>query len=308
LITDHQTDIPAIEIYKKQGYKFTVDGVPLIYDYNRKPLRKEQKEALPHLLLDCRTYSFNFIESMMYIQRRMGRFVSKKHYWIAKKQLDTGVVTDEWLRNFAKVGFALVHQELLQNSLNMLRDTNRRILRLQNMDKNSPAYLEHFQFWEQLEINLKRLLIEQAREVSNYSLGTPIIAQIKSMIRSELILQERQRMIDSGMDIETTDYEILKNIFNVDIEKGKLNIRQIDKNNITNSDEITNKDPTQIQRNPEGDFHVGQELITNGEGTDSGNQPDMGSSSGDTNYGLPTSEQAQKELERINKAKRDFIQ
>lgn len=298
----------TVDKYKAKGIKFTRWNIPIIYPDNKKRLTKEQRQALPQLILDARTYGFNFIEAMMYIQKRMGRFVSMKQYKNAQQLLDSGYITDEWLRQFAKVGFALVHQELLQNSLNALHDTNRRILRVQNMDKEKPFYQEHFKFWETIEIELRRLQVEQAREVLSYSMGTPVVAQIKSMVRSELILRERQRMIDSGMDTDIADYEILKNIFQSDVEKGKLNIRQIDKNNITNSDEIV-KDPNKILSDSERDLFTRQEFESNGQTTNTGDRGDNRTeSNGNTNYGLPTTEQAQKELERVNKAKRNFIQ
>ena len=57
----------TVDKYKAKGIKFTRWNIPIIYPDNKKRLTKEQRQALPQLILDARTYGFNFKRISLYL-------------------------------------------------------------------------------------------------------------------------------------------------------------------------------------------------------------------------------------------------
>ncbi len=292
--------------------------------FNGVRLSKQEKKILNQLVLDTITYDFNLNDSLSYIEKRLNRTVHPNTYRNVKNQIEKGTVAEEWLMQFSKVGFAIVHQELFNNAINNYRDTNFRIVQLKafmNADKTKNQYLEKRQYYDDYMIRLKQLQIQQANEVLRYTLGTPVIAQMKALIRKEVILEERDRMIIEGnLSVEDANYSLAKNIFNEDMKKGRFNITEVDKG-IISSTEIDNEDKQQqrstgsLFSSTEGIAETREESTidrkdTISEPTNKSNVPDVQSPLPEqpTNYGFPDPQQQQRIKADLLKRKSKFIQ
>jgi hypothetical protein len=284
---------------------------------SNKNLTLEQRKSLKSLVVDCITYNFTDKEALAYIENRLGRSIHYNTYKRVQREINQGLVTQEFLQQFSKVGFSIVHHELLQNSLNAYRDTNNKIFYLNLFMKSKKTEVEYKKdrhYYDDYLIRLKQLQMQQGNEVLKYTLGTPVIAQMKAMIRQELILQERDKlMIEGGMELNDANYNIMKNIFNEDIKKGRVNISDVKKDNISSADidnEITTHSD-KILGTTERSSEVRKKSLFSREDTipDSSIESEHLQSqiNSDTNYSIPTTEQQERIKENILKRKSKFI-
>jgi len=195
---------------------------------DRIPRKKVQ--ILNQLVIDCNTYNLSDDQSLVYIKKRLGREISQKTLERYKKKLKDGYLTNEWLQQFARVGFANVFHELLITAQNSLLDTNQQIFILTKLNN-----IEYRQKREDIIIKLKYLQLNQIREVQRLSLSTPVVAQMKSMIRQEILLRNRDKLISEGNSLEEANEQIMKELFLTDSQQKKKLIIVPSTNNILNS-------------------------------------------------------------------------
>jgi len=184
---------------------------------NNTRVPKKKVQILNQLVIDCNTYNLSADQALVYIKKRLGHEISAKTLERYKKKLKDGYLTDEWLQQFARVGFATIFHELLITAQNALLDTNQQLFILTKLQK-----MEHRQKREELIIKLKFLQLNQIREVQRLSLSTPVIAQMKAMIREEILLRNRDKLITEGNTLEEANEKIMKELFLNDSQKRKL--------------------------------------------------------------------------------------
>lgn len=136
-----------------------------------------EKQFLHSLITDCETYRLSEKESMEYIRRKTdGQFsISSRHYYRIKKYIRSEPACQRWMNHEARIGFVIEHKkridemELVQRELMklLLKETAREEIK---QDKNLILKIS-----SQIESANKRL--------SELSLGTPVVAEIKNRVK-----------------------------------------------------------------------------------------------------------------------------
>src|SRR5215510_8765166 len=136
-------------------------------------MRSEMESRfLNELVLDCITFRLSREEALAYIQQRFGKPVSLSSYLNRRGAAESDKGIQNWLNYFTRVGFVKLHKELLDNARTLLRDTNRRLII--EMSRNPPNE-------DRIE-RLKNQIHDEIDLCSELSLGTPIVAQIRSRL------------------------------------------------------------------------------------------------------------------------------
>jgi len=143
---------------------------------------ERDKDALNQLVLDCSIYNFGEKESLDYIKTRFGKAISGRTYRRYKSNIQNGNTTQEWLNYFSSTGFALTQQLLYEGARRLLESSMRR---LYEEEKSRKPENENF------ILRLKQEIREELKVVSEFSLGTPIVLNIKKQ-RDDAIRKYRE--------------------------------------------------------------------------------------------------------------------
>ncbi len=133
------------------------------------------------LIADTVNYGLSEKESLSYIKARFGKEISSNAYYKRKKKVDSGEHSQQWLNYFTRVGFVVNHKRIIDTVETLQQDTLKDYLIEQskpyeNKNKNEISKLRY-----EIRENVKLL--------QELSLGTPIIAQIKTKIENFEMLQ-----------------------------------------------------------------------------------------------------------------------
>ena len=133
------------------------------------------------LVADTVNYSLSEKESLAYIKARFGKEISSNAYYNRKRKVDSGYYAQTWLNYFSRIGFVVNHKKIIDTVEMIQKDTIRDYLILQNSTTNNKDPEEVRKLRYDIRENCKLL--------QELSLGTPIIAQIKSKIENAQMLQ-----------------------------------------------------------------------------------------------------------------------
>jgi len=149
---------------------------------------KRDKDALNQLVLDCSMYNFNERDALVYIKTRFGKGISDRTYRRYKANLENGNISQEWMKNFTRIGFVVTQQQVFEGAKHLLESTMRRLLREENKEEDKQD--------DYLILKLKEEIRQESKLVSEFSLGTPILSNIKEQMQNlEKRLHEKEQML-----------------------------------------------------------------------------------------------------------------
>ena len=130
---------------------------------------------------DAIFYNLSTKEGLMYVQNKLGRPISERAYFTAKKKiLDNGAEDTAkealWLDQAARVGFVRIHKRCMDHIEEMLNhDWHLFLIQKSKPLEEQEANLSNI-------IKLKDSIAEHLKLYSDMSHAAPIVAQIKAMI------------------------------------------------------------------------------------------------------------------------------
>jgi len=156
-----------------------------------------EKAALDQLVLDCSLYNFSEKEALEYIKTRFGKGISDRTYRRYKKNIDNGNMAQGWMNYFARIGFVVIHQQICEGAKYLLESSMRGLLKEENKETRDEYFI----------LKLKEEIRKELYQVSEFSLGTPVLTTIKEdMQKLEKRLQEKDEMLqekDEKLRIES---------------------------------------------------------------------------------------------------------
>jgi hypothetical protein len=135
---------------------------------------KHKKYQLLEAVRDCITYSLTEREALEYIKNRTGEELSTRHYYRIKNFVQSEPSTQLWLSQFTKLGFVTEHRKHI-DEVNKARSEMWRMVLDEQL---KPDIIQD----KQLIAKLYSQIQENIKLASALNLGTPVIAQIKSMV------------------------------------------------------------------------------------------------------------------------------
>ena len=135
---------------------------------------KHKKYQLLEAVRDCITYSLTEREALAYIKNRTGEELSTRHYYRIKSFVQSEPSTELWLSQFTKLGFVTEHREHVDEVNKARSEMWRMILEEQIKPAEQQDKLLIAKLYSQIHENIKL--------ASALNLGTPVVAQIKSML------------------------------------------------------------------------------------------------------------------------------
>lgn len=131
---------------------------------------KRDGESLKQLVLDCSMYNFDEKDALEYIKTRFGKAISGRTYRRYKGNLQNGNLTQDWMNYFTRIGFMVTHQQVFQGAKYLLESSIRRLFEEENKSHNKD---------DTLILKLKQEIRAELWLVSQFSIGTPVISNIK---------------------------------------------------------------------------------------------------------------------------------
>jgi short subunit dehydrogenase-like uncharacterized protein len=148
---------------------------------------KAFKQVLPRLIMDIDIMGLKGQVAINYIYDRSGYWLKWTRISKLIKELEQGVLVNEWQSHYTKVGFAIEHIELKNGARRILEDAFQTLEELKRLDKRTYG----------LELKLREDIRNSIRLVNELALGTPVIARIKKQIEDmEIAVMEKQAKLD----------------------------------------------------------------------------------------------------------------
>ena len=145
------------------------------------------RDSLNQLVLDCSLYNFNEKEALEYIKTRFGKTISGRTYRRYKSNLENGNISQQWLNNFTRVGYVITQHQVFEGARYLLESSMRRLHEIEKF--KSPRD-------ENYILKLKQEIREELYIVSEFSLGNPIISNLKKQGDKYYELVKNLRMRD----------------------------------------------------------------------------------------------------------------
>jgi hypothetical protein len=136
-------------------------------------LTKDRSALLDKLVSDTITFGLHVKEGLGYIRQEYG-FVSERTYFRRRTILLSDNARDSWYSYFTRIGFVNLHKKQM-DILQMIQDDS---LRRLHDEKLKPSKERD----ENLILKLKKEIRENCLMLSEFSLGTPIVAGIRSKL------------------------------------------------------------------------------------------------------------------------------
>lgn len=143
----------------------------------------QENKILTALVADTVNYSLSEKESLEYIKARFGKEISSNAYYSRKRKVDSGSYANEWLNFFSKIGFVINHKRIIDTVEMVQKDTIKDYLIMQNSEKKDPEEIRKMRY----DIR------ENCKLLQDLSLGTPIIAQIKTRIENAKVFESGRK-------------------------------------------------------------------------------------------------------------------
>lgn len=132
--------------------------------------------------MDCDLYNLGEKQALEYIKERLGKEISGRTYRRYRENVRNGIITNEWLNYYTKVGFAVQHQGFAvqhQERVENAKHIHELTLRMLDQEQQKPNYERN----NDIILRLKQHARENIKLISDLSLGTPIVSQIKKKIQ-----------------------------------------------------------------------------------------------------------------------------
>jgi len=133
---------------------------------------RKDSVALNQLIADCIVLNLNEKEALEYIEKRFGKRLSPRTYYLRKKNVDILDNANQWIDGFTKTGQILTIHQIMDAAQKQFNDTNYRLYLEQHTESRN----------ENLILKLKADLREQGLYILKLSDTTPIILKIKQVI------------------------------------------------------------------------------------------------------------------------------
>ena len=136
-----------------------------------------RQKLLDKLVSDCITYRLTEKEGLQYIEKEYGKPISSKTYFNIKARVESDEANQAWFNQFTRIGFVQLHRKLVDNLMKIYEDNMNRFYIVSREIRNGNTRDEETLF------KLNREIRENTKMLSELSLGTPIIAAIKSKLQ-----------------------------------------------------------------------------------------------------------------------------
>lgn len=134
-------------------------------------ISKDKSILLDKLISDCISFGLHLREALEYIRREYTyNSVSERTYFRRRKKLLSDNTRDSWFSHHCRIGFVELHKKVMEDLQRQYDDTIHQLF-IEEKTKDPRD--------EELIINLKKLYLEIAHELSEFAVGTPVIAGIK---------------------------------------------------------------------------------------------------------------------------------
>ena len=140
-----------------------------------------RQKLLDKLVSDCITYRLTEKEALQYIEKEYGKSISSKTYFNIKARVESDDSNQAWFNQFTRIGFVQLHRKLLDNLMKVYEDNMNRFFIISRELRSGNIRDEETIF------KLNREIRENTKLLSDLSLGTPIIAAIKSKLKQHEI-------------------------------------------------------------------------------------------------------------------------
>jgi hypothetical protein len=134
-------------------------------------LTKDNSRLLDKLVSDCITFGLHLKEALGYIGKEYGS-ISKRTYFRRRTRLLSDNTRDSWYSYFTRIGFVELHKKQM-DTIQMIQDDSLRRFYLEATKENRD---------ENLILRLKNEIRETSKLLSEFSLGTPVVAGIKAKL------------------------------------------------------------------------------------------------------------------------------
>jgi len=136
-------------------------------------ITKDKSLLLDKLISDCVTFGLDLKESLEYIRKEYpDGSIGERTYFRRRKKLLSDKTRNSWFSYFCRIGFVEVHKKLMEDVQRQYDDTIHEIYVQMNKSPRN----------EDLIIRLKKLYLEIAHELAEFSVGIPVIAGVKEKL------------------------------------------------------------------------------------------------------------------------------
>lgn len=126
---------------------------------------------LDKLVSDCITFGLHLNEALEYVKREYGP-INRRTYYRRKNKLLSDDTRNSWYSYFTRIGFVELHKKQM-DTIQMIQDDSLRRFYLEATKENRD---------ENLILRLKNEIRETSKLLSEFSLGTPVVAGIKAKL------------------------------------------------------------------------------------------------------------------------------
>ena len=145
-----------------------------------------ENKFLNELVKDCVLYRLTEQEALEYIKFRY-KAISLSAYKLRKGKVSSEQSTEIWMNHFTRVGFVTHHKEQIDIIQTIQNDSLKQLHIERNKEDRNEAII----------FRLKDDIRENAKVLSEFSLGTPIIAAIKKKLEESDQIQKRNYYYNS---------------------------------------------------------------------------------------------------------------
>ncbi len=157
-----------------------------------------RQKLLDKLVSDCITYRLTEKEALQYIEKEYGKSISSKTYFNIKARIESD---ESWFNQFTRIGFVQLHRKLLDNLMKIYEDNLNKFYIVSREIRNGNTRDEETIF------KLNREIRENTKMLSDLSLGTPIIAAIKSKLQQHEIKYSDSNKEEEQVQEQRLSYE-----------------------------------------------------------------------------------------------------
>jgi hypothetical protein len=155
---------------------------------------KTQNILLDKYVIDCLTFGIKDHEALEYIRVQAKMDISLRTLERRMKELSKEDSVNGWLNYFTRIGFVKLHREQLDNIDRIQKDSIQRYIQ---ESKKEPRD-------EKIMLSLKQDIRDNAKLLSEFSLGTPIISAIKAKLQQKEKEQENEKQKQSDVPLPTS--------------------------------------------------------------------------------------------------------
>lgn len=135
-----------------------------------------EAKFLEELVKDCITYRLSEKEALQYVEFRFKR-ISEASYKLKKARILSDKSTQLWLNDFSRTGFVQHHKKQLEDIQKIQDDSLKEFFKESQKEQRDASKIKF----------LKYDIRQNAKLLSEFGLGTPIISTIKARLDAKRI-------------------------------------------------------------------------------------------------------------------------